>query len=83
MHNHIVAWEPVYWSCDLVLVSSLERIDDAQNLGGVPTSAGGVGENSTDLLVRVDNEDATDCEGDAFLVDVGGILVVDPADNLD
>lgn len=30
---------PIDWSCDLVLVASLERVDDPQNFGSVATSA--------------------------------------------
>jgi len=62
-----------------VLVAGLERVDDAQHLGGVASSAGGVGEDGADGLLGVDDEDGADGESNALLIDVGGILVVDPA----
>ena len=61
-----------------MLVTSLERVNDAQDLSGVAACAGGVGEDGADGLLRIDDEDAADCESDAFLVDVCGVLVVDP-----
>lgn len=65
-----------------MLVASLQRVDDAQHFGGVAASGGRVREDGTDLLVRVDDEDGTNCEGDALLVYVRGVLVVDPANYL-
>lgn len=76
--NDIIAGNPVDGSGNLVLVTGLERIDDAQHLGRVAASGGWVGEDGADLLARVDNEDRADGEGNALLVDVGGVLVVDP-----
>jgi hypothetical protein len=69
---------PVDRSGDAVLVASLEGVDNAQNLGGVAASAGGVGENSADGLLGVDHEDGADGESNALGIDVGSILVVDP-----
>ena len=61
-----------------MLVTSLERIDNAQDLGGVATSAGRVGEDSADGLLGVNDEDGADGESNALGVDVGSVLVVDP-----
>lgn len=61
-----------------MLVTSLERVDNAEDLSGVAASAGGVREDGADGLLGVDDEDGTDGESDALLVDVGGVLVVDP-----
>ena len=61
-----------------MLVAGLERVDDAQHLGGVASSAGGVGEDGADGLLRIDDEDAADREGNALGVDVGSVLVIDP-----
>jgi hypothetical protein len=61
-----------------VLVAGLEGVDDAQDFGGVAASGGRVGEDGADGLLGVDDEDGADGEGNALLVDVGGILVVDP-----
>jgi hypothetical protein len=76
--NDVVARNPVDGRGDAVLVASLERVDDAEHLGGVAASGGRVGEDGADLLVGVDDEDAADGEGDALFVDVGSVLVVDP-----
>jgi len=63
---------------DLVLVRRLQGVDDAEDFCGVAAGRGRVGEDGADLLVGIDNEDGADGEGDALLVDVGGVLVVDP-----
>ena len=76
VHNHIVTWDPVDRSGDLVLVAGLERIDDSKNLGGVPASRGGVCEDCSDGLLRVNDEYGTDRESNALAVDVRGILVI-------
>ena len=69
-------WKPVDRSGDPVLVTSLERVDDAQHLSGVTASRSRVGEDGADSLLRVDDEDGADGESNALGVDVGGILVV-------
>jgi hypothetical protein len=69
---------PVDRSGDAVLVASLERVDNAQNLGGVAASACRVGEDGADGLLWVDDEDRADGESNALRVNVGGVLVVDP-----
>lgn len=76
--DHIITWNPVDWGGDLVLVAGLERVEHAKNLGGVAAGRGWVGQNQTDGLLWVDDEDAADGECDALLVNVGGVLVVDP-----
>ena len=76
--DDVVAGDPVDRGGDLVLVAGLERVEDTEDLGGVAASRGRVGEDETDLLVRVDDEDRADGEGNALLVDVGGVLVVEP-----
>jgi hypothetical protein len=76
--SKLLTRNPVDRSGDAVLVAGLERVDNAQNLGGVAASAGGVGEDSADGLLGVDNEDGADGESNALGIDVGGILVVNP-----
>ena len=61
-----------------MLVTSLERVDNAQNLGGVTASAGRVGEDRANGLLGVNDEDGADGESDALGVNVGGILVINP-----
>ena len=70
---------PVDRGGDAVLVASLERVDNAQNLGGVTASAGRVREDGADGLLGVDDEDGADGESNALGVNVGGILVVNPS----
>lgn len=72
--------EPVDRRGNLVLVAGLQRVDHAQDLGGVAAGAGGVGEDQADALLGVDDEDAADGESNALLVHVGGVLVVDPVE---
>lgn len=69
-------WDPVDGSGNLVLVSSLERINDSQNLSGVAPGRCGIGQNETDSLLGVDDEDASNGEGDALAIHIGGVLVV-------
>ena len=69
---------PVDRGGDAVLVASLERVDNAENLSRVAASAGGIGEREADGLLRIDDENTSNSEGDALLVDISGVLVVDP-----
>ena len=78
MDNDILTRDPVDRSGDAVLVSGLEGGDDAKDLGGVTAGGGRVGEDGADGLLGVDDEDGSDGEGDALLIDVGSILLVDP-----
>lgn len=76
--NDIVAGDPVDGGGDLVLVARLQAVDDAQDLGRVAAGGGRVGQDGADGLLGVDDEDGADREGDALLVDVGCVLVVEP-----
>ena len=60
-----------------MLVSCLQRIHNSQNLGRVATSRGGIREDSTDGLLRVNDKNGADCESNALGVHVGSILVVE------
>ncbi len=44
MDDDVLAWEPVYWGGDAVLVAGLEGVDDAEDFGGVAAGGGWVGE---------------------------------------
>ena len=61
----------------------LEGVDNSEDLSGVAAGGGWVGEDETDGLLWVDDEDRADGEGNTLLVDVGGILVVNPGRQLD
>ena len=82
MDNDVVAGHPVDGGGDLVLVAGDEGVDNAQDLGRVTASGGGVAQDGADGLLGVDDEDGADGEGNALLVDVGGVLVVDPTRNM-
>lgn len=58
--NDILAGYPVDGGGNLVLVTGLEGVDDAQNLGGVAASGGRVGEDGADGLLGVNEEDGSD-----------------------
>ena len=60
-----------------MLVTGLERVDDTEDLGGVAAGGRRVRHDEADGLLRVDDEDGADGEGDTLGVDVGGVLVVE------
>jgi len=78
VNNHIVARNPVDGGGDLILVASLERVDNAKDLSAVSASRGRVREDGTDDFLRVDDKDRADGKGDALLINVGCILIVNP-----
>ena len=74
--ENVPTWYPIYRRSNPVLVASLERIDYTENLGGIASSRGRIGHDETNSLLGVDDEDASNGKGNAFLVHVCGILVV-------
>jgi hypothetical protein len=76
--DDVVAGDPVDRGGDAVLVARLQRVDDAEDLGAVAARRRRVRQDGADGLLGVDEEDGADREGDALLVDVGGVLVVEP-----
>lgn len=78
MDDNIVTWNPVDGSGDPVLVTSLERVNNAENLGSVATGGGWVREDGADGLLGVNDEDGADGERNALGVHVGNVLVVEP-----
>lgn len=63
-----------------MLVTSLQRVDNAENLSCVTPSRGRVRHDKTDSLFWVDNKDRADGESDSLGVNIGGVLVIDPAE---
>lgn len=61
-----------------VLVTSLQRVDNPQDLIGVTASRGGVRKDETNSFLGVNDEDGADGECNALGIDVGGVLVVNP-----
>jgi hypothetical protein len=57
VYNDVIARNPVDGGCDTVLVASLQRVEDAEDLGGVATSGCGVREDQSDRLLGVNDED--------------------------
>jgi len=78
MNDNIITGDPVDGGGDLVLVTELERVDNTEDLGAVAAGGGRVGEDGADDLLGVNDEDGADGESNALLVNVGGVLVVDP-----
>jgi hypothetical protein len=76
--DDVLTRDPVDGCGDAVLVAGLQGVDDAQDLSGVAAGGGWVGEDGADGLLGIDDEDGADGEGDALLINVGGILLVDP-----
>lgn len=63
LDNSLVTDLPVDTGVDLVLVSELESVNATEDFLGVAAGGGRVGEDKTDLLGRVDDEDGTDGHG--------------------
>lgn len=61
-----------------MLVTSLERIDNPQDLGGVTAGRSGVRHDETNSFLGVNDKDRTDGERNALGVNVGGVLVINP-----
>ena len=59
-----------------MLIPSLERINDTQNLSSVSACRGRVRQDSTDRLLRVDDEDGADGKGNALLINICSILII-------
>lgn len=78
MDDDVIAGHPVDGCRHRPLVARLERVEDAEHLGRVAARRRRVRQDRPDLLLGVDNVYRSDGEGDALLVDVGGILVVNP-----
>lgn len=80
VNDNIITGDPVDGGGDLVLVTELEGVDNTEDLGAVAAGGGRVGEDGADDLLRVNDEDRTDGESNTLLVNVGGVLVVDPVE---
>ena len=76
--NDIVTGDPVDGGGNLVLVAGLEGVDNTENLSSIAAGGSGVGEDGSNGLLGVNDEDGSDSEGNTLRVNVGGILVVKP-----
>jgi len=56
VNDDIITGDPVDWGGDAMLVAGLERIDYAEDFSGVAAGGGGVGEDETDGLLGIDDE---------------------------
>jgi hypothetical protein len=75
--NNIITLLPVTRSSDTVLITELKRVNDAKDFVKVATSRSGVGQDKTNGLLGVNDEDGTDSEGNSLLINVGDILIID------
>lgn len=82
MDDDIITRYPVNRGGNLVLVTGLKRVDNSQNLGRVAAGRCRVRKDGPDGFLGVDDEDGADGEGNTLLVNVGGVLVVDPKQSL-
>ena len=62
MNNNIFTGLPVNWRGNLVLVTGLQGVDDAQDLLGIAASRSWVGEDGADGLLGIDDKDGADSE---------------------
>ena len=76
VHDHVITRNPIDRSGNLVLIPRLERINDTQNLSSVSACRCGVRQDSADRLLRVDDEDRPDGEGNALCINICSVLVV-------
>jgi len=74
--DNIIAWNPIDWGGDTVFVTSLERVDDSQNLSRVPSSRSWVRQDETYDLLWVNNKHRSNGEGNSLGVHIGGVLVI-------
>lgn len=61
-----------------VLVTSLEGVNASQHFSSVSSSRCWVGEDESDGLLRVDDEDGANGEGDSLRINIGDVLVIQP-----
>lgn len=59
-------------------ITCLQRIHHPKNLGRVSTGRSRIRHDQANRLFRIDDEDGSNGEGNAFLIDVGRILMIDP-----
>jgi hypothetical protein len=62
VNNDPVTWNPIDRCSNLVLVTSLKRVHNTENLLGVAAGGCWVGENETDGLLWINDEDGSDGE---------------------
>ena len=79
MNNDVITRDPVNRSSDPVLIARLQRINNAKHLGSIAASRSRVGKYKADGLCWVDDENGADGESDALLVNIGGVLVIQPS----
>ena len=72
----IPTWNPVYRRGNSVLISCLERVYHTEDFGRIASGRGRIRHDETNGLLGINDEDASDGEGNAFLIDICGILVV-------
>lgn len=59
-----------------MLISRLQAIHNPQDLGRIPTRAGGITQDQTNRLLRINDEDRADGECNALLIHVRRVLMI-------
>jgi hypothetical protein len=65
-----------------VLVRYLKRVDKSKHLSNIATGRRGIGNDGANLLFRINEIHRADGEWNFVAINVGGILVVNPAEFL-
>jgi len=76
VYNDILAGNPVDRSSDTMFITGLEGVHHTEDLGGVTTGRGRVGQDEADGLLGIDDKDGPDGESHSLGVHVGRVLVV-------
>lgn len=76
VNDNIITLVPVHRCSYSVLVTELQRVDDAQNLVEVAAGGSRVGNRESDDLLGVDHEDCANRERKTLCVTVGSILFI-------
>ena len=61
-----------------MFITSLQGVDNTEDLSSVTTGRSRVRQNKANCFLRVNDKDGADCESNPLGVDVGSVLVVDP-----
>lgn len=65
---------PANWCRHASLITNLQAVDDSQNLAGVSPCACWIHHRQPDFLARINDKNAADGEGNAFLINIFCVL---------
>lgn len=75
-YDDIVTNLPIDRRCNALIIRSLQRINNSQNLKRISSTACRIHHRQTNLLRRIDYKNRADGEGDAFLINILQVLSV-------